>query len=406
MPCEDFNLAKKASCVTTIFILRVLMVNQQTLKSSTSYVRLKDLNLDSRNPRFGIEKGQRGNQTDILDFIVENFGVEDVISSLAYNGYFEAEPLIARKEPDGTLTVVEGNRRLSACLMLSGSDRAKNQRRRSKEYIDHMKYSWSEDSEVPVHIVDYQDKEALRLHAYLGVRHIMSAKAWDSYAKAAWIDEVVTHNEMTLQEISEVTGDKNRTIQRLLEGYHFINQLIAEGLFSPENSLRKGRGSNPEFPFSWVYTLLDYSPIRTWLGLEGNDPKNPKPIAPNKTADSAAVVSYMFGDKSKGRIAAIKDSRQLGLLANAISDPIKREYLSQGKTIESIEELTRAPADQVARALSAANDNLASAMTVISSGGIASRDGVLLLSKSKDVAVLAASVHRSLRDMDEADSLI
>lgn len=379
------------------------MANQQ---SATQNVSLKDLYLDARNPRFGVEKGQRGNQTEILDFIVENFGVEDVISSLAYNGYFAAEPLIARREQDGTLTVVEGNRRLSACLMLAGSERARNQRRKAQEYIGSMKFPWTEDTPVPVHIVDHKDKESLRLHAYLGVRHIMSAKAWDSYAKAAWIDEVVSNGEMSLAEIAQVTGDKNRTIQRLLEGYYFVNQLITEGLFSPGNSLRKGRGSNPEFPFSWVYTLLDYSPVREWLELEGNDPTNQKPIKAGKTADSAALISYMYGDKSKGRIAAIKDSRQLGLLANAIADPVKREYLSQGKTIENIEELSRAPSDQVARALSLAKEQLAAALAVISSGGLSERDAELLQTTSKDVANLAGSLHRALRDLGEPESFV
>lgn len=281
-------------------------------KEYTHSIPLNQLNLDARNPRFGIEKGLRPNQTDILDFIVDNFGVEDVISSLAYNGYFAAEPIIARREADGSLTVVEGNRRLSACLILAGSDRAKNQKSKAAEYLNKSKITWTEKTEIPVHVVEHDDKESLRLHAYLGVRHIMSAKAWDSYAKAAWIDEVTSSKEMTLDEIAQVTGDKNRTIQRLIEGYNFINQLISDGLFSPKNSLRKGRGSNPDFPFSWVYTILDYSPAREWLGLTGNDPTNKRPIKKNKTADSAALVTYMYGDKSKGRIAAIKDSRQLG----------------------------------------------------------------------------------------------
>lgn len=373
-------------------------------QTATDYVKLKDLNLDARNPRFGIEKGQRGNQTEILDFIVENFGVEDVISSLAFNGYFAAEPLIARREADGTLVVVEGNRRLSACLMLANADRAKNQRRRAQEYVEAKKFPWSEDTEVPVHIVNHKDKEALRLHAYLGVRHIMSAKAWDSYAKAAWIDEVVSSGEMTLAEIAQVTGDKNRTIQRLLEGYHFINQLIEEGLFQPGNSLRKGRGSNPDFPFSWVYTLLDYNPVREWLDITGNDPTNKKPIKPNKTADSASLVGYMFGDKNRNRIAAIKDSRQLGLLANAVSDPVKREYLEQGATIEQIEELSRAPADQLARALNAAQASLSAALSISSSGGISGRDLTSLVAKSKEVASLGASLFKTLRDMDEPES--
>jgi len=373
--------------------------------STTTTVALRELNLDARNPRFGVEKGQRGNQVDILDFIVENFGVEDVISSLAYNGYFAAEPLIARREPDGTLTVVEGNRRLSACLMLAGSERAKNQTRRAQEYTSTMTVPWSEDTPVPVHIVDHADDESLRLHAYLGVRHIMSAKAWDSYAKAAWIDEVVTSGEMTLEQISQVTGDKNRTIKRLLEGYHFVNQLIKEGLFTPGNSLRKGRGSNPDFPFSWVYTLLDYGPVREWLDLESNNPTNPKPIKKEKIAESAALMGYMYGDKSTGRVAAIKDSRQLGLLANAVSDPIKRELLSEGRSIEKIDEMTRPSADRLARALSQANEHLSNALSIASGGGVNDQDAIPLLGLSKEVANLALSVHRKLRDMDDQDLL-
>jgi hypothetical protein len=342
---------------------------------------------------------------DILDFIVENFGVEDVISSLAYNGYFAAEPLIARRESDGTLTVVEGNRRLSACLMLAGAERAKNQSRRAHEYTSSMTVKWTEDTQVPVHIVDHADDESLRLHAYLGVRHIMSAKAWDSYAKAAWIDEVVNSGEMTLEQISQVTGDKNRTIKRLLEGYHFINQLIDEGLFVPANSLRKGRGSNPDFPFSWVYTLLDYGPVREWLELEPDNPTNPQPIKKDKMAESASIVGYMYGDRSTGRIAAIKDSRQLGALANAVSDPVKRELLSEGKSIEKIDEMTRAPSDRLARALNQASEQLSNALSIASGGGVSEQDALSLLGVSKEVANIALSVHRKLREMDEPDLL-
>lgn len=364
-------------------------------------VKLKELNLDARNPRFGVEKGQRGNQVDILDFIVENFGVEDVISSMAYNGYFDAEPLIARREADGTLTVVEGNRRLSACLILAGSERARNQKGKAREFTGKMKVTWSEDSQVPVHIVNYDDKESLRLHAYLGVRHIMSAKAWDSYAKAAWIADVVSSGEMSLEEISQVTGDKNRTIERLLEGYNFINQLIQSGLFSPTNSLRKGRGSNPEFPFSWVYTLLDYGTVRDWLDLSNNVATNPKPIKEGKQADSASLLAYMFGNKSKGRIAAIKDSRQLGLLANAVVDPLKREYLSQGKTIEDIEELTRGASDRVARALAKASESVSAALAVVAEGRMTGAEAIALTEPARQLANLTVSLHKALRDLDE-----
>ncbi|WP_313211483.1 ParB N-terminal domain-containing protein [Stutzerimonas nitrititolerans] len=366
-------------------------------------IPLRLLNLDSRNPRFGAEKGGRVSQSDILDFIVENFGVEDVLSSLAYNGYFSAEPLIARREQDGTYTVVEGNRRLSACLILAGSDRAKNHRRRTEEYQAVLATDWTDETLVPVQVFDKGDN-SLRLNAYLGVRHIMSAKAWDSYAKAAWIHEVVSSGEMTLEQISQVTGDKNRTIRRLLEGYYFINQLKSEAHFLPENSLRKGRGSNPEFPFSWVYTILDYGVVRDWLDLPQDEPANEKPIKRERTADAAALVTYMFGDKGRGRIAAVEDSRQLSSLAAAVGDPTKRDWLASGKTVEQIESLSKAPVDQFAKALNDAHDGLALALKIASEGGLSKDETFQVIGKSKDVANLAASVFKRLRDMDEPES--
>lgn len=375
-----------------------------TMNAPIRFIPLDQLLLDGRNPRFGVEKGERANQKDILDFIVENFGVEDVISSLAYNGYFEAEPLIARRESDGSYVVVEGNRRLSACLILAGSERAKNQKSRFLDIIRSKIGAWTNETQVPVHVFEAGDN-SLKLNAYLGVRHIMSAKAWDSYAKASWIDDVISSGEMTLEQISEVTGDKNRTIQRLLEGYYFINQLREEGLFIPANSLRKGRGSNPDFPFSWVYTFLDYSPVRNYLGLGEFDPKNRKPIPKGRQADSAAAISYMFGDRGKAKNALITDSRQLGALANAIADPNKRELLRAGKSVEQIEALSKSPIDQFAASMTEAETALATALKLVSESKIDKTEAGSMLAKTKEVASLSASLFRALRDMDESDLL-
>ncbi|HGN1105182.1 TPA: ParB N-terminal domain-containing protein [Pseudomonas aeruginosa] len=369
-------------------------------ESPIQQIELSKLNLDASNPRFGIEKGRRANQTDILDFIVENFGIDDVISSLAYNGYFDAEPVIARETADGTYTVVEGNRRLAACLVLAGSPRAKNQSKLTAEFAATQKNRWQENTTIPVHV--FQDGEDLtRLHAYLGVRHIMSAKAWDSYAKAAWIDDVVSRREMTLEQIAEVTGDKNRTIQRLLEGYYFVNQVRDEGYFQPDNSLRKGRGSNPEFPFSWVYTLLDYSPVRTWLELEEDRATDKKPIKASRIKDAAATLRYMFGDRASATNAAIKDSRQLGQLAIALSDPMQREWLSQGKTITEIEELSRAPVDQLTRVLDNASMAFAQAGKIVASGQLTSSEVDKVLPQARSAANQGVNVFKQLQQAGE-----
>jgi hypothetical protein len=57
---------------------------------------LNKLFLDKDNPRFGMQEKASATQADILDHIVEKFGVDDVLSSVAVNGYFEAEPMVCR----------------------------------------------------------------------------------------------------------------------------------------------------------------------------------------------------------------------------------------------------------------------------------------------------------------------
>ena len=99
-------------------------------------VPLDSLFLDKDNPRFGFKEHEAG-QVQILDRIVEKFGVDDVLSSLAVNGYFEAEPLVCRRQgASSKYTVLEGNRRLAACLMLAQDPRAVNQASRGKAFRD------------------------------------------------------------------------------------------------------------------------------------------------------------------------------------------------------------------------------------------------------------------------------
>jgi len=369
---------------------------------TVEFIELHKLLLDGENPRFGVARGSRGNQTDILDYIVENFGIDDVLSSLAYNGYFEAEPLIARMNGDGTYTIVEGNRRLSACLILSKDGRAKNQAHRALQFPKELLEKWHATSKIPVHVFKVGD-DLHKLNAYLGVRHITSAKAWDSYAKAAWIESIVKSGQMNLEQICEVTGDKNRTIRRLLEGYYFINQLIESHHFDPRNSVRKGRGSNPDFPFSWVYTLLDYGPVREHLGLDDFDPSQEKPIPSDKLREASDVVKYMFGDRSSATNAAIRDSRQLGALALAISDPVQRELLSRGKNIQEVEKLTKPAIDQITGSLAIIREELASATSVVNSGKLNSGDLHSAEAQAKEAAAMAAALYRTIRNLGDAE---
>lgn len=357
-------------------------------------VRLSDLDFDPRNPRFGLKGNERENQTDILDFIVKDFGIDDVLSSIAVNGYFSAEPLVCREQSNGRLTVMEGNRRLAACLILSGDRRASNQLKKRSAF-----QQLQEDSHRPavtkVPVIRFGEHEEERdLLSYLGVRHIAASQGWDSFAKANWIARAVEEAGYTLNEISTMTGDQNKTVKRLLEGYYVINQLIESGDFVPGNSARKGRGSNPEFPFSWIYTLLYYPKARKFIGLPDNPQKNPVPK--EKVKSASMLITRMLGDKTQVKPAAIDDSRNIGNLAAILDDPEKVELLSRGEVVENIDFQTLPIEKRLQSALIDCKEILSSLVSAMEATPPTEETANSLLKLSKEVHNLSSSVAKKL----------
>jgi hypothetical protein len=297
--------------------------------------RVTELLLDEGNPRFGELK--RGiEQSQLVDLIIDKFGIEDVISSLAMNGFFAAEPLICVRRNDGQLIVKEGNRRLCACIVLTDDPRAVRQ----QKFTQRAKKSWNENGNpvvdpIPVLIFEEKVPAAETMLSYLGVRHISSAQPWDSYAKASWVAKITDTVNMPVSKITEMIGDQHSTVIRLLEGYRFIRQLIESGNFNPENSQRRGRGSVSEYPFSWVYTVLGYKTARDFCGLKEISGQL-DPIPTDRLENAATIIQAMFGDRSAGRSAAVVDSRQLSELAKAFADPEKVALIKSGEDLATV----------------------------------------------------------------------
>jgi ParB-like chromosome segregation protein Spo0J len=360
-------------------------------------ISLDHLRLDERNPRFGLVDGSRVSQTEILDFIVNTFGVDDVLSSIAVNGYFNAEPLVCRSAENGEFVVMEGNRRLAACLILAGKEAAKNHGNLTTSYQKtHADHGGKDFNPVPCIVVE-ADADPKSILSYLGVRHISAAQQWDSFAKAVWIDRVVNEAGLTTSDVAEMIGDKHRTVSRLLEGFNFIKQLQREGKFLPENSQRKGRGSNTSYPFSWVYTILGYSSVRDFLNIP-TEASETDLIPGNKIEDAALITRAMFGDRSRGLSAAVEDSRELGSLASAVTDPAKIEMLRSGKKIKEIEVLTQPLEKRLAAGLILARDTLGDINNRLTEESLAPETAKLHIEQSTRVSKLAAEVERKVRE--------
>ena len=354
-------------------------------------VELSKLLLDPDNPRLGLRAGTVKDQTELLDLIVSMFGIEDVLSSIAVNGYFQSEPLIGVRTRDGKIKIVEGNRRLAACLILAGDPRAANQSARAERgralLNEHGKQS---PDTIPVAVFDAS--EVKEFVPYLGVRHIAGAQEWDSYAKARWVAEAVRDRGISIDAVANMIGDNQRLARRMLAGYYVTEQLIDEGLFHPEQSRFSGRGSRTDFPFSWVYTALGNTALREWLNLS-EEPQE-KPLSREGKKRGEELFTWMFGQDK--RDPASEESREIGDLARAIVDPEQQAYLRKGLTVRECKRRTRPAETQIADALSTARESLEAALTPLVESGIGMDEAVSLQTLSSKVLNLAQDVRRRI----------
>lgn len=354
-------------------------VEDKLKHKAVQYINIEDLELDVENPRFGEDSSSSDTQVYVLNNIVKNYGVTDVISSIAVNGYFSAEPMVVRKNNNKKFTVMEGNRRLAACLILKNDDRARDQVNLHQQYID--KYNSHGCPKIdPVPAIVFEDDDGVdkkSLISYLGVRHIVSTKDWDSYAKAAWISRTIKEGDMSVSDISTMIGDRNSTIKRLLSGYNFIKQMESAGKYNKDDSVKKGRGSNTSYPFSWVYTLLSYKSIQDFVGLSDN-PTDPNPIDEKKLDNAKLLMTAMFGNKNKGQNSQVKDSRNLGVLAEIVASPEKVILLKQGKDVEDINDLTQPIGDRLTSLMLEIRSKLDECLTRVGREDLPMQDAIQL----------------------------
>lgn len=373
--------------------------NQQTPPDgAVRRIYLKDLLLDDNNPRFGLQD-RDASQEQILDHIVEKFGVNDVLSSLAVNGYFDAEPLVCRRITGSRkAVVVEGNRRLAACLIITEDKRASNHAKRSADFSKLWKDRGQQRIDpVPAITFDTGEKEQEKaILSYLGVRHIASAQPWDSYAKAAWVARVVQENELDVRDVSKMIGDQHRTVNRMLEGYYLVQQLAKTGHFNQQDSVRRGRGSVTDYPFSWIYTVLGYKTVRDFLELADGDARR-DPVDDSNLDKGSLLLRSMFGDKSKARNAAIEDSRQLGPFAAIFASGEKIQLLEQGKKLSEIEELAQPIEKRISSGLGYVRDTLRDLIARLSEQDIPQETATDLLVDSKRVRKLAIELDKKLQ---------
>ena len=89
----------------------------KALSFDSKMVSPDELYLDPRNPRLAGLHLSLDDQDKILSVLWKDRAVDEVVESIAANGYWQHEVLFVARE-SGKLVVIEGNRRLAAVKLV------------------------------------------------------------------------------------------------------------------------------------------------------------------------------------------------------------------------------------------------------------------------------------------------
>ncbi len=319
-----------------------------TRNTRTKDLALSKLLLDSKNPRLGGDAEHKLAQVDLVAKIIDLHGISDLLSSMSMNGFFDAEPIVGVENEDGTYTIVEGNRRLVTALVLTQEPRASAYKDIAKKYLANANPEIITSlSSLPVTIFPKRNNELI---AYMGAKHIRGNKPWDSYAKAHWLFELLASSSLSLsiEEAARLIGDSSTgTIKKILEGYILMSQLQKQANYESRDSTIRGKGSNVDYPFSWIYTAIGYENIRKWMDLTGLDSQgridsNTKVLHTSEGIENAdKLAKFLFGSKSRNFRASIRESRELRDLNSIILNKISVKDLENGELAADINERQR-----------------------------------------------------------------
>lgn len=159
----------------------------------TRLIAVADLRFDRKNPRLPKDLID-GEPEDLALFYYEQAVVADLVGSMLENGFFPHEPIIVRPDGEGVFTVVEGNRRLTALLVIHGLPDA---RKIGAGNIQPTEDQLQKLEKIPCVIAE--DRKQIR--KFIGYRHISGPRTWDPDAKARFVVEEL--------EETRSSGDEN-----------------------------------------------------------------------------------------------------------------------------------------------------------------------------------------------------
>jgi len=287
---------------------------------SIAMIDVKDLYLDSKNPRLGRHINSREICQDKVLNEMEDWTIDELAVSFIESGYWPQEALVIIEE-DGRNIVLEGNRRLAALkLLLNAADGYPSSPKwkgianlASSDKIHQLRT-------VPCMKVD----DRIDVRGYLGFRHVTGIKQWPSVEKACYITHLIDEQGLTYEDVMRLIGSKTPTVRQHYFAYRLLLQI--------EQEFEDISIEDIEASFSIMYLSLRSPGTKKYLHIDFNikPSENLLPVPSDRLNALYNYCRWLFGTDEHEPI--VRDSRQTDIFGEILGSTEAVTYLEQTPT--------------------------------------------------------------------------
>jgi hypothetical protein len=296
-------------------------------------IPIEDLMLDTQNPRLPSHlKG--GGSENIISYMLLDAATLDLMLAIGQNGFFAGEPLLVVASADEKYRVIEGNRRLTALMLLKDPKLAPVKKTKVSQIVEAVPYKGCEIKDIPCQVFPSEGP----IHKYLGYRHITGVQSWDLVQKAAFLSGFrknafpkLTVDDAS-RELAKMIGSRRDYVKRLLVGFEVYERIRDQGFFAIPNL------SEGTFYFNYIADSLSRNNIAEFVGV---DFELEDPVASLNTERLKQWTLWFFekNDQNQPRIRATAEELKM-LDAVVASDRAFRAFNSEGKSLKDAYDLT------------------------------------------------------------------
>ncbi len=370
------------------------MVSDATVVGDIKFIDISNLELDLENPR--LPEYLKKNQKNIVAHIAQTTSIEDLMQAISANGFFAGEPLIAI-EKGGKYIVLEGNRRLTAVMLLNNPSLLAKP---SAKILEIASSTLEPPKQLPV-VVKNSRAEVL---PYLGFRHITGVKQWEPLAKARYIKSLYDITSPDLQpseryaEVAKNIGSRRDHIRRNLDALA-VYRVICDADFYNIDDLNED-----SLHFAVLSTAIADERLGRFIGVyekNGDEIKHTHPGENPEKLDKENIremVRWIF-EKNENGETKVGESRNLRQLSVIVDTPKALAAFREGATLAYAYRLTKGAGEELREMLYEVEGIISRAAGIVAHVDF-DNDSFSLITQIKDNVNL---IGRTLKSKQEAD---